>query len=390
MNKIVIAPDSYKGCRSALEVSNAIESAFLEFYPEMNIVKVPIADGGEGTVDALVTATNGKLMFSDVLGPLGEKIIAKWGILGDSTTAVIEMASASGLPLVPREKRNPYITSTFGTGQLIISALNANCKKIVIGIGGSATNDGGAGMAKALGAKFFDNSGKELDDGGYALQKLEKIDISKIDQRIKNTEILVACDVDNPLCGPRGASAVYGPQKGATPEMILELDKALLNFSDVAQDVTGKDVKNIAGAGAAGGLGAGLMFFTEASLMPGVELILEVTDFNNLVKDADLVITGEGNTDFQTVFGKAPVGVAKAAKKYNIPVICISGGLGDGYESVFENGIDAIISISSGPVSLDECMLNGASMITAATKRLIRTLRVGMLIEKKSGQERSL
>lgn len=387
MNKIVIAPDSYKGCLSALEVSNAIESAFLEFYPEMNIVKVPIADGGEGTVDALVTATNGKLMFSDVLGPLGEKIIAKWGILGDSTTAVIEMASASGLPLVPREKRNPYITSTFGTGQLIISALNANCKKIVIGIGGSATNDGGVGMAKALGAKFFDSSGKELDDGGYALQKLEKIDISKIDQRIKNTEILVACDVDNPLCGPRGASAVYGPQKGATPEMILELDKALLNFSDVAQEVTGKNVKNIAGAGAAGGLGAGLMFFTEASLMPGVELILEVTDFNNLVKDADLVITGEGSTDFQTVFGKAPVGVAKAAKKYSIPVVCISGGLGDGYESVFENGIDAIISISSGPVSLDKCMLNGANMITSATKRLIRTLRVGILIGKKSGQE---
>ncbi|MEO1784111.1 glycerate kinase [Thermodesulfobium sp. 4217-1] len=386
MNKILIAPDSYKGCLSALEVSNAIESAFLEFYPEINIVKVPIADGGEGTVDALVTATGGKLMFSEVLDPLGEKIVAKWGILGDGSTAVIEMASASGLPLVPKEKRNPYITSTFGTGQLIMAALDANCKKIVIGIGGSATNDAGSGMAKALGAKFLDGSGKELCDGGYALQKLEGIDISKIDRRIKNTEILVACDVDNPLCGPRGASAVYGPQKGATPEMILELDKALLKFSDIAQRVTGKDVKNTAGAGAAGGLGAGLMFFTEASLMPGVELVLEVTDFNNLVKDADLVITGEGNTDFQTVFGKAPVGVAKAAKKYNIPVVCISGGLGDGYESVFDKGIDAIVSISSGPVSLDECMLNGAIMLISATKRLIRTLNVGMLVEKRSGQ----
>ncbi len=386
MNKVLIAPDSYKGCLSALEVSNAIESAFLEFYPKLNIVKVPIADGGEGTVDALVTATGGKLMFSEVLDPLGEKIVAKWGILGDGSTAVIEMASASGLPLVPREKRNPYITSTFGTGQIIKAALDANCKKIVIGIGGSATNDAGSGMAKALGVRFLDSSGKELCDGGYALQKLEKIDISKIDQRIKNTEILVACDVDNPLCGPRGASAVYGPQKGATPEMILELDKALLKFSDIAQQVTGKDVKNTAGAGAAGGLGAGLMFFTEASLMPGVELVLEVTDFNNLVKDADLVITGEGNTDFQTVFGKAPVGVAKAAKKYNIPVVCISGGLGDGYESVFDKGIDAIVSISSGPVSLDECMLNGAIMLISATKRLIRTLNVGMLIEKRSGQ----
>jgi glycerate kinase len=386
MNKIVIAPDSYKGCLSALDVTNAIEGAILEFYPEINVVKVPIADGGEGTVDALVTATNGKLMFSEVLDPLGEKIVAKWGILGDGTSAVIEMASASGLPLIPKEKRNPYITSTFGTGQLIMSALDENCKKIVIGIGGSATNDGGVGMAKALGAKFFDSSGKELNDGGYALQKLNKIDISNIDPRIKNTEILVACDVDNPLCGPRGASAVYGPQKGATPEMILELDKALLNFSEIAQKTVGKDVKNIAGAGAAGGLGAGLMFFTEASLMPGVELVLEVTNFNSLVEDADLVITGEGNTDFQTVFGKAPVGVAKAAKKYNIPVICISGGLGDGYESVFEKGIDAIVSISSGPVSLDECMLNGATMLQSATKRLIRILQVGMLIEKRAAK----
>jgi glycerate kinase len=386
MNKIVIAPDSYKGCLSALDVTNAIEGAILEFYPEINVVKVPIADGGEGTVDALVTATNGKLMFSEVLDPLGEKIVAKWGILGDGTSAVIEMASASGLPLIPKEKRNPYITSTFGTGQLIISALDENCKKIVIGIGGSATNDGGVGMAKALGAKFFDSSGKELHDGGYALQKLNKIDISNIDPRIKNTEILVACDVDNPLCGPRGASAVYGPQKGATPEMILELDKALLNFSEIAQKTVGKDVKNIAGAGAAGGLGAGLMFFTEASLMPGVELVLEVTNFNSLVEDADLVITGEGNTDFQTVFGKAPVGVAKAAKKYNIPVICISGGLGEGYESVFEKGIDAIVSISSGPVSLDECMLNGATMLQSATKRLIKILQVGMLIEKRAAK----
>jgi len=386
MNKIVIAPDSYKGCLSALDVTNAIEGAILEFYPEINVVKVPIADGGEGTVDALVAATNGKLMFSEVLDPLGEKIVAKWGILGDGTSAVIEMASASGLPLIPKEKRNPYITSTFGTGQLIMSALDENCKKIVIGIGGSATNDGGVGMAKALGAKFFDSSGKELNDGGYALQKLNKIDISNIDPRIKNTEILVACDVDNPLCGPRGASAVYGPQKGATPEMILELDKALLNFSEIAQKTVGKDVKNIAGAGAAGGLGAGLMFFTEASLMPGVELVLEVTNFNSLVEDADLVITGEGNTDFQTVFGKAPVGVAKAAKKYNIPVICISGGLGEGYESVFEKGIDAIVSISSGPVSLDECMLNGATMLQSATKRLIKILQVGMLIEKRAAK----
>ncbi|WP_448589771.1 glycerate kinase [Thermodesulfobium sp.] len=385
MNKIVIAPDSYKGCLSALDVANIIESAILEFYPKINIVKVPIADGGEGTVDALVTATKGKFIYSEVLNPLGEKILAKWGILGDGTSAVIEMASASGLPLVPKEKRNPYITSTFGTGQLILSALNAKCKKIVIGIGGSATNDGGAGMAKALGVKFFDESDNELEEGGLALQKLKRIDISNIDPRIKDVEILVACDVDNPLCGPRGASAVYGPQKGATPEMVKELDKALLNFSKVSKEATGKDVKDIPGAGAAGGLGAGLMLFTNASLIPGVELVLKITGFDTLVRDADLVITGEGNTDFQTVFGKAPVGVAKAAKKYNIPVICISGGLGDGYESVFENGIDAIISISSKPASLEECMLNGATLLKSATKRLIRVLQVGMLIGKKSG-----
>ncbi|AEE13993.1 glycerate kinase [Thermodesulfobium narugense DSM 14796] len=386
MNKIVIAPDSYKGCLSALEVSKAIESAFLEFYPKINIAKVPIADGGEGTVDALVTATNGKFMYSEVLDPLGQKIVAKWGILGDGSTAVIEMASASGLPLVPKEKRNPYITSTFGTGQLILSALDANCKKIVIGIGGSATNDGGAGMAKALGVKFYDTFGNELEEGGYALQKLAKIDISKIDPRIKNTEILVACDVDNPLCGPRGASAVYGPQKGATFDMVKELDVALSNFAKVAQEATGKDVRDIPGSGAAGGLGAGLILFTGASLIPGVKLVLEITNFDNIVKDADLVITGEGNTDFQTVFGKAPIGVAKAAKKYNIPVVCISGGLSEGYESVYESGIDAIISISTGPLSLEECMLNGSNLLKSATKRLIRTLNVGMLIEKRSGQ----
>ncbi|EAX46519.1 Glycerate kinase [Thermosinus carboxydivorans Nor1] len=376
--RVVIAPDSFKGSVSALGVANAVANGVRAVFPDAEIIKVPIADGGEGTVEALVTATGGQIVTREVVGPLGEPVMAHWGVLGDGDTAVIEMAAASGLTLVPKEKRDPRITTTYGTGQLIKAVLDRGIRKIIIGIGGSATNDGGTGMAKALGARFLDASGQELPPGGAALARLAKIDLSGLDERLRTTTILVACDVDNPLCGPRGASAVYGPQKGATPEMVKELDAALKNFAAVATVATGKDVADYPGAGAAGGLGAGLLFFTGAQLRPGVEIVLETTGFASLVATADLVITGEGRTDFQTAYGKAPVGVAKVAKQYGVPVVCLSGGLGDGADDVLAQGVDALMSVVPQPMALDECMAHGAELIEQAAARLCRLVKVGL------------
>ena len=372
--KVVIAPDSYKGCLSALEVAKAMERGVLSVFSSAEVRKIPIADGGEGTVAALVTATNGQLRQTEVTDPLGNKIIAQWGILGDGRTAVIEMAAASGLPLVPKEKRDPRFTTTFGTGELIQAALAEGVPKIIIGIGGSATNDGGTGMARALGVRFLDAAGQEVAPGGGSLAEICQIDTTGLDLRLKNTEIVVACDVDNPLCGTRGASAVFGPQKGATPEMVQQLDAGLAKYASCARQATGRDVAEKAGAGAAGGLGAGLMFFTPAQLKPGVEIVLDAVGFSDIVRDADFVITGEGRTDFQTAFGKAPVGVAKVAKTHGVPVFCISGGLGDGADDVLAQGIDAVMSICDRPLSLEECMSAGAQLIEPAAARLSRII----------------
>ena len=370
--KVVIAPDSYKGCLSALEVAKAMERGVLSVFPSAEVRKIPIADGGEGTVAALVTATNGQLRQTEVTDPLGNKIIAHWGVLGDGRTAVIEMAAASGLPLVPKEKRDPRVTTTNGTGELIKAALADGLAKIIIGIGGSATNDGGTGMARALGVRFLDAAGQEVAAGGGSLAEICQIDTTGLDPRLKNTEIVVACDVDNPLCGTRGASAVFGPQKGATPEMVQQLDAGLAKYASCARQATGRDVAEKAGAGAAGGLGAGLMFFTPAQLKPGVEIVLDAVGFSDIVRDADFVITGEGRTDFQTAFGKAPVGVAKVAKTHGAPVFCISGGLGEGADDVLAQGIDAVMSICDRPLSLEECMAAGAQLIEPAAARLSR------------------
>ena len=372
--KVVIAPDSYKGCLSALEVAKAMERGVLSVFPSTEVRKIPIADGGEGTVAALVTATNGQLRQTEVTDPLGNKIIAHWGVLGDGRTAVIEMAAASGLPLVPKERRDPRFTTTFGTGELIQAALTEGLPKIIIGIGGSATNDGGTGMARALGVRFLDAAGREVAAGGGSLAEICQIDTSALDHRLKNTEIVVACDVDNPLCGTRGASAVFGPQKGATPEMVQQLDAGLAKYASCARLATGRDVAEKAGAGAAGGLGAGLMFFTPAQLKPGVEIVLDAVGFSDIVRDADFVITGEGRTDFQTAFGKAPVGVAKVAKTHGVPVFCISGGLGEGADDVLAQGIDAVMSICDRPLSLEECMAAGAQLIEPAAARLSRII----------------
>lgn len=375
--KIVVAPDSFKGSVSALGVAEAIERGIRSVFAEAEVQLLPIADGGEGTIEALVIATGGQVLYEEVVGPLGTTLKAQWGILGDAETAIIEMAAASGLPLVPADKRDPRITTTFGTGQLMKAVLDKGLRKIIIGIGGSATNDGGVGMAEALGARFLDSDGKTLPPGGKALADLTVIDLTGLDERLQETTIMVACDVDNPLCGERGASAVYGPQKGATPAMVAELDAALNNYARIAEQATGKAMASCSGAGAAGGLGAGLLFFTNAQLRPGVEIVLEAAGFASMVQDADLVITGEGRTDFQTAYGKAPVGVAKVAKQFDVPVVCVSGGLGQGAEAVLKQGIDGLMSVTPGPMTLEQCMENGAQLIEAATARLCRLLNVG-------------
>ena len=378
--RVVVAPDSYKGSLSALAVAEAIERGVRQVFPSAEVVKVPIADGGEGTVDALVAATKGRIEERTVRGPLGDPVKARWGVLGDGQTAVIEMAQASGLPLVPKDRRDPRVATTYGTGELVRAALDAHIRRLVVGIGGSATNDGGAGFARALGVRFLDADGRELPEGGAALARLERIDLAGLDPRLADAEIVVASDVDNPLVGPRGASAVYGPQKGATPEVVRELDAALSRYAAVAAAATGRDVANEPGAGAAGGLGGGLLLFTRARLRPGVAIVLEVTRFDEIVKGADLVITGEGRTDAQTAMGKAPVGVAAAASRHGVPVVCLAGGLCDGADLVLAKGVDALASAVPAPMSLEECLASGAGLVEAGAARLCRLVKVGMRI----------
>ncbi|MFN4179398.1 MAG: glycerate kinase [Armatimonadota bacterium] len=368
--RLVIAPDSFKGSASAKEVAQAIADGLKVALPDAEFDLVPMADGGEGTVEALVAATNGKIITKKVTGPLGEPVDAFFGILGDGETAVIEMAAAAGLHLVPPEKRNPLVTTTYGVGELIKVALDAGCKRIIVGIGGSATNDGGAGMAQALGAKLLDEKGNEIGFGGGELGKLAKIDISGLDNRLRETEILVACDVTNPLTGPNGASAVYGPQKGATPEMVGLLDKNLKHYAAIIRRDLGVDVENVPGAGAAGGLGAGLMAFCQAKLKRGVELVIQAVGLDERVRSSDLVITGEGKLDFQTGFGKVPHGVAQVAKRYDKPVIAIVGQLGEGSEKCREWGIDACFAIVNRPMSEQEAMAETLLLLKRTAEEL--------------------
>jgi glycerate kinase len=380
--RVIVAPDSYKGSLSAVEVAAAMARGVRAAFPDADVVEIPIADGGEGTVDALVAATGGRVEERAVRGPLGEPVRARWGVLGSGDAAVVEMAAASGLPLVPPGRRDPRVTTTYGTGELLRAALDAGLRRVVVGIGGSATNDGGAGLARALGVRFLDASGAELPDGGAALARLERVDVSGLDPRVASAEIVVACDVDNPLTGPRGASAVYGPQKGATPEVVRELDAALARYATVAREATGRDVAAVPGAGAAGGLGAGLLLFTPAALRPGIALVLETVAFDARVRGAALVLTGEGRTDAQTAMGKAPVGVAAAAKRHGVPVVCLSGGLGDGADAVLAQGIDALAAAVPAPMSLEDAVRGGAALVEAAAARACRLVRVGASLRR--------
>ncbi|MDR1776955.1 MAG: glycerate kinase [Desulfovibrio sp.] len=376
--RILVAPDSFKGSLSALEAVTAMEIGIKRVFPLADVVRAPVADGGEGTVQALVAATNGIMRGAKVAGPLGESVEAGWGILGDGVTGVVEMAAASGLPLVRESQRDPRFTTTFGVGELVAAALDAGLRRLVLGIGGSATNDGGAGFARALGARFLDADGNDVPDGGAGLARLSHIDLADLDPRLNDCDILVACDVDNTLCGPRGASAVFGPQKGATPEMVRLLDAALAHYASLAEGATGRTVAGVPGAGAAGGLGAGLMFFTNARLRPGVEIVLEAMNFDVLARSADIVLTGEGNTDFQTACGKAPVGVAAAAKRHGKPVICICGGLGEGWRDVLGKGVEMVVPCPTSSMSLQECMERGSELVSEAAERAMKLVAVGM------------
>ena len=346
--KIVIAPDSFKGSMTAFAVAEAMGRGVRRVFPDAELDLVPMADGGEGTVEALVSATGGQTVPVKVTGPLGEQVAAFYGLLGDGETAVIEMAAASGLPLVPPERRNPLLTTTFGTGELIRAALDGGARRLIIGIGGSATVDGGVGMAQALGGRFLDQAGRELPFGGGALVHLERIDLSGLDPRLATCEITVACDVDNPMTGPRGAAAVFGPQKGADPAMVGLLDRALQRLAEVIRRDLGQDVEHLPGAGAAGGMGGGLIAFLAAKLRPGVEIVIQEVRLRERLAGAALCLTGEGSTDFQTAHGKTPMGVAQAAKAHGVPVLCLSGGLGHGHEAVHEVGIDAVQCIVPG------------------------------------------
>ncbi|MCG0240050.1 MAG: glycerate kinase [Firmicutes bacterium] len=375
--RIVVAPDSFKGSLTAAEAARAMARGVRAVWPEAEVLEVPMADGGEGTVDALVAATGGRYVTRQVTGPLGRPVEARFGILGDGETAVIEMAAASGLLLVPPAERDPRYTTTYGTGELIRAALDLGVRRIVCGIGGSATNDGGAGMVQALGGRLLKADGTEIGFGGAALLELDRIDLSGLDPRLQDVEILVACDVDNPLCGPRGASAVYGPQKGATPEMVELLDRALGHLADVMARDLGRDVRDIPGAGAAGGLGAGLMGFLGARLRPGVEVVMEAVRLDALVEGAALVITGEGKTDGQTLAGKVPLGVARVAARKGVPVIVVSGAVTPDADRLLDHHIAALLSICEGPIALEEAMARAAELLERATARALRLVQVG-------------
>lgn len=382
--KFVLAPDSFKECMTAIEAAHAMKRGIKKVFPHADCVMIPMADGGEGLVEAILSVKKGKIMKTNVLGPLGNPIIAKYGIVDEGKTAIIEMASASGLEIIRPEVRNPLVTTTYGTGELIKEALDLGVTKILLGIGGSATNDGGVGMLQALGASFQDENGQELPFGGGALQYLHSIDVSSLDRRLQTVKLDVACDVTNPLIGKNGASAIFGPQKGATPEMVEQLDRNLSHFAKIIREINGKEVAFVPGAGAAGGLGAGLMAFLNVKLCKGIELVIEYTGLREHLKHADYVFTGEGSIDEQTLFGKVLFGVSSVAKEHSIPVIAFAGKIGPGVDVLYKQGFSAIISILTGISSLEEALRLGKSNLEFAVENICKVLNLSNQQRNKS------
>lgn len=374
--KFVIAPDSFKESMTAKAAAVAIQAGLQKIYPDADYELVPMADGGEGTVQSLVDATEGEIITADVQNPLDETVSAFYGVLGDQQTAVIEMSAASGIQFVTTETKNPLITTTYGTGQLIKDALDRGMRRFIIGLGGSATNDGGAGMAEALGVQFLDENGQQIARGGAALATLHEIDMSNLDTRVAESEFLLASDVTNPLVGETGASAVFGPQKGATPAMVAELDAALTNYAAVIKAQLGVDLANTPGAGAAGGLGAGMLAFTQAKMQSGISLVVEATELVAKAANADVAFVGEGAIDFQTQYGKTPMGAAQAIKQAspNAKVIGLAGYVGDGIDALYDLGIDAVFSIVPGAVDLPTAMKTGEANLTRTAENIARLL----------------
>lgn len=374
--KVVIAPDSFKESLPAELVAEAIAQGVRDSAPDAQIVCMPMADGGEGTVDAVLAATGGERRVSTVQGPLGAEVQAAWGWLNESRTAVIEMAAASGIHLVLAAERDATRASTFGAGQLVQQALSAGAQRIIMGFGGSATNDGGTGMLRALGARFLDSAGDEIEEGGLALKALRQIDLNRLDERLHKVRIEVACDVNNPLTGLHGASHVFGPQKGATPDQVLALDEALNTYADIVAALLQKDVRDFPGAGAAGGIGFAAKAFLHAEFRPGVQLIADLSGLSQAVQGADLVITGEGRLDEQTLYGKTPAGVAVIASAAGVPVVAIAGTLGVGYQRLRDIGIVAAFSITSGPMTLESACSDAATLLRDRASDLVQLWKV--------------
>ncbi len=381
--KIVIAPQAFKGSILALDAATAASEGIKRVFPLAEIVSVPVADGGDGTLETLIEGSGGNIHKIEVLGPLGDRRPSEWGAMGDGVTAVIEMARTSGLALLAEEERNPLITTTYGLGEAMRQAMDAGYQRFIIGIGGSATNDAGAGMAQALGVRLLDSSGNDLEFGGASLAQLSRIDMSGLHSKVGECEFLVACDVNNPLTGPTGASAIYGPQKGATQEMIVELDAALSHFAEVVKRDIGAEIGDVPGSGAAGGLGGGLIGFVGGQLRAGVDIVLDTVGLDDYLTGCDLVIIGEGSMDHSTIYNKAPVGVAGRAKKLGIPVVGISGSLGAGFQDVHEYGIDALTAITAGPMTLGEASDRAAELIANTTEQVMRLLKVGGGLSRK-------
>lgn len=375
--KVVVAPQTFKGTVPALVAARAIERGVLAALPDAETVLAPVADGGDGTLDALVDSTGGEMFRSAVTGPLGRQLEAMWGVMGDGRTAVVEMARASGLALVPPRRRDPRTTTTRGTGQIIKEALDRGFTRIIVGLGGSATNDGGTGMAEALGARFLDADGNSIPGGGAALARLAGIDVSGLHPGLAGATIIGATDVTNPLCGPTGASAVYGPQKGASPEVVAELDAALETFASVLRRDLRREVAGRPGAGAAGGLGAGLMAFAGAELRSGIDMVCDVLGFDAHLEGADLVITGEGRADHSTIFDKAPVGVARRAMALGVPTVLLAGSLGPGHEELYQHGITGVMCIIDRPMSFQQSLQRTEELLEGAAERTMRLLSRG-------------
>jgi glycerate kinase len=381
--KIILAPDSFKGSLSSLEVVKVLEISSRQIFPDMETVSVPMADGGEGTIDVLITSAGGFKETVSVTGPLGNKVKAAIGYINDGKTAVLEMAQASGLCLVPNGEKNPLAATSYGTGELLQIVLNKGIRDILIGIGGSATNDGGMGAMKALGVKFLDIEGRELFGSGASLESVHRIDISGLNPAVFESHITVICDVTNPLLGKDGATYVYGPQKGVKPSQLEKLDKGMANYIEVVENTLGKNIADVAGAGAAGGMGAALLAFLNAKLKPGIDVVLDTVNFDKLLDGASFVVTGEGNIDEQSIrFGKVPAGIMKRCAPKNVPVVVIAGGIGKGAELFWKDNLGSIMTTINGVMTLDEAILNSKELLKLAADRMFLLIKIGMNINR--------